>query len=92
MALKQDAERHMTHKISKDKKRRYQINTSSALSLFKFLFIDLLREPKHIKETNIEDLTIEMVEDLSSSLIDPPTTERIIQDISNKFPGNIKRA
>ena len=33
-----------------------------------------------------------MIEDLSSSLIDPPNTEIIVKDITNKIPGNIKRA
>ena len=43
MALKQDEERYITRQISKNNKRRYQINTSTALSLFKDILIVLLR-------------------------------------------------
>lgn len=92
MTLKQDAEKLMTRKISKNKKRRYQINTSTALSLFKDIFIKLLKSNNKIKEALLENLITEMIEDMSSSLIDPPNTERIVNDITNKFPGNIKRA
>ncbi|MBQ6218649.1 MAG: IS4 family transposase [Methanosphaera sp.] len=92
MTLKQDAEKLMTRKISKNQKRRYQINTSTALSLFKDIFIKLLKSNNKIKEALLENLITEMIEDLSSSLIDPPNTERIVNDITNKFPGNIKRA
>lgn len=92
MTLKQDAEKFMTRKISKNLKRRYQINTSIALSLFKDIFIKLLKSNNKIKEALLENLITEMIEDLSSSLIDPSNTERIVNDITNKFPGNIKRA
>lgn len=92
MTLKQDAEKLMTRKISKNQKRRYQINTSTALSLFKDIFIKLLKSNNKIKEALLENLITEMIEDLSSSLIDPSNTERIVNDITNKFPGNIKRA
>lgn len=92
MALKQDGERHMTRLISKNKKRRYQINTSTALSLFKDILIVLFREKEEFKLKLLEFCIFEMIEDLSSSLIDPPNTERIVRDITNKFPGNIKRA
>lgn len=92
MALKQDGERLMTRKISKNKKRRYQINTSTALSLFKDILIVLLRETEEFKHSLLEFCISEMIEDLSSSLIDPPSTERIVRDITNKFPGNIKHA
>ena len=92
MTLKQDGERYMTRKISKNKKRRYQINTSTALSLFKDILIKLLRETEEIKHSLLEFCIFEMIEDLSSTLTDPPKTERIVKDITNKFPGNIKRA
>ena len=92
MALKQDEERYITRQISKNNKRRYQINTSTALSLFKDILIVLLRETEKFKHQLLEFCTLEMIEDLSSSLIDPPSTERIVKDITNKFPGNIKRA
>lgn len=92
MALKQDGERYMTRLISKNKKRRYQINISTALSLFKDILIVLLREKEEFKLNLLEFCIYEMIEDLSSSLIDPPNTERIVKDITNKFPGNIKRA
>lgn len=92
MTLKQDAERHMTRQISKNKKRRYQINTSTALSLFKDIFIQLLKSTTEFKELLLDNLIFEMITDLSSTLIDPPSTERIVKDITNKFPGNIKRA
>ncbi len=64
----------------------------NALSLFKDIFIKLLKSNNKIKEALLENLITEMIEDLSSSLIDPPNTERIVNDITNKFPGNIKRA
>ena len=92
MTLKQDGERFMTILISKNKKRRYQINISTALSLFKDILIVLLREKEEFKLKLLEFCIYEMIEDLSSSLIDPPNTERIVKDITNKFPGNIKRA
>ena len=92
MTLKQDRKRFMTRIISKNKKRRYQINTSTALSLFKDILIVLLREKEEFKLKLLEFCIYEMIEDLSSSLIDPPNTERIVKDITNKFPGNIKRA
>ena len=92
MALKQDGERYMTRKISKNNKRRYQINTSTALSLFKDILIVLLRQTEEFRQSLLEFCTFEMIQDLSSSLIDPPSTERIVKDITNKFPGNIKRA
>lgn len=92
MALKQDGEGYMTRLISKNKKRRYQINISTALSLFKDILIVLLREKEEFKQKLLEFCIFEMIEDLSSSLIDPPNTERIVKDITNKFPGNIKRA
>ena len=92
MALKQDGERVMTRKISKNKTRKYQINTSTALSLFKDILIVLLRETEEFRHALLEFCIYEMIEDLSSSLIDPPSTERIVKDITNKFPGNIKRA
>lgn len=92
MTLKQDGERYMTRKISKNNKRRYQINTSTALSLFKDILIVLLKETEEFKHQLLEFCTFEMIEDLSSALIDPPSTERIVKDITNKFPGNIKRA
>ena len=92
MTLKQDRKRFMTRIISKNKKRRYQINTSTALSLFKDILIVLLREKEEFKLKLLEFCIYGMIEDLSSSLIDPPNTERIVKDITNKFPGNIKRA
>ena len=92
MTLKQDGERYMTRQISKNNKRRYQINTSTALSLFKDILIQLLRETEEFRQSLLEFCTFEMIHDLSSSLIDPPSTERIVKDITNKFPGNIKRA
>ena len=92
MTLKQDGERYMTRQISKNNKRRYQINTSTALGLFKDILIQLLRETEEFRQSLLEFCTFEMIHDLSSSLIDPPSTERIVKDITNKFPGNIKRA
>lgn len=92
MALKQDGERFMSRKISKNKTRRYQINISTALSLFKDILIELLRETDEIKQSLLESCIQEMAEDLSSTLIDPPNTERIVKDITNRFPGNKKRA
>ena len=92
MALKQDGERYMTRLISKNKKRRYQINISTVFSLFKDILIVLLREKEEFKLNLLEFCIFEMIEDLSSSLIDPPKSERIVKDITNKFPGNIKRA
>ena len=82
----------MTRQISKNNKRRYQINTSTALGLFKDILIQLLRETEEFRQSLLEFCTFEMIQDLSSSLIDPPNTERIVKDITNKFPGNIKRA
>ena len=92
MALKQDGERIKTREISKNKKRRYQINASSALTMFKELFIDLLKASPEYRESILENIIIEMTEDLSSTLTDPPITERIVKDITNRFPGNRKRA
>ncbi|MBQ6444396.1 MAG: IS4 family transposase [Methanosphaera sp.] len=91
MTLKQDAEKFMTRKISKNKQRRYQINTSTALTLFKDILIVLLKSTKEFKEALLENLIYEMSDDLSSSLINPPKLERIVRDITNRFPGNKKR-
>ncbi|MDO5826597.1 MAG: hypothetical protein Q4Q22_09455, partial [Methanosphaera sp.] len=92
MALKQDAEKHIPRTISKNKKRRYQINISTALNLTKDILIDLLKTTNEFRDLLLENLIDEMTDDLSSSLTDPPSIERIIRDITNKFPGNIKRA
>ena len=91
MTLKQDAEKFMTRKISKNKQRRHQINTSTALTLFKDILIVLLKSTKEFKEALLENLIYEMSDDLSSSLINPPKLERIVRDITNRFPGNKKR-
>jgi len=90
MALKQYGERVMTRKISKNETRRYQINASTALTLFKDILIVLLRGTEKFKESLLKVYIFEMTKDLSSSLIDPPCIERIIRDITNKFPGNKK--